>query len=149
MQTGALPDSPGTYILVFLLAEPLALTVGRLGAVVLEPGTYAYVGSAGGPGGLRARVQRHLRRGKPLHWHIDTVTVVLPVDQVWMAACDVRLECATVRRLLAQPGAAPAAAGFGSSDCREHCPAHLVHLPGDAAQVLANLGPEWSMADDA
>jgi len=41
----------------------------------LKPGLYAYVGSAFGPGGLRARISRHWRREKRRHWHIDWITM--------------------------------------------------------------------------
>jgi histidyl-tRNA synthetase len=149
MKPEALPAAAGTYVLIFRLAAPLHLAPGRLGALVLPPATYAYVGSAAGPGGLRARVQRHLRQGKALRWHIDYLTEAQPVDRVWFAAGGTRIECATVRRLLRQPGAAPGVARFGNSDCREGCPSHLVRLRGDAAGALADLGPEWSLADDA
>jgi Uri superfamily endonuclease len=149
MKPEALPGKPGTYVLVFRLAEPLALTVGRLGPIVLEPGTYAYVGSAAGPGGLCARVARHLRRGKPLRWHIDYLTETRRADRVFFVASDARLECATVRGLLAQPGATVAIAGFGSSDCRAGCRGHLIRLPGNPADMLSTLGPGWSLADDA
>ena len=40
-----------------------------------------------------------------------------------------RLECTWVKRLLALNGASAPAPGFGSSDCRNGCPAHLVRLP--------------------
>ena len=122
---------PGTYVLILSLAVPLALTVGRLGTFTLAPGRYAYVGSAHGPGGLRARVNRHLRQEKRLHWHIDYLTAALPIQHVYAVASAQKLECAWVRRLLALPGASVPIPGFGSSDCHEGCPAHLVRLPDD------------------
>ncbi|HYA22015.1 MAG TPA: DUF123 domain-containing protein [Thermoproteota archaeon] len=42
--------------------------------MAFHPGLYLYVGSARGPGGLRARVARHLRRDKVRKWHIDYLT---------------------------------------------------------------------------
>ena len=50
------PAAPGAYVLVIDLAAPLTLTNARADGHVLPPGTYAYCGSAGGPGGLRARI---------------------------------------------------------------------------------------------
>jgi len=55
---------PGAYILSIDLAVPLALDIPKFGAATLAPGRYAYCGSAYGPGGLRARIARHLRRDK-------------------------------------------------------------------------------------
>ena len=69
-----LPAAPGSYVLLITVAAPLTIHAGRLGAIALSPGTYAYTGSALGPGGLRARVGRHLRAEKRPHWHIDALT---------------------------------------------------------------------------
>ncbi len=124
-----LPAAPGTYVLILRADAPTALTVQRLGSVTLTAGLYAYVGSAHGPGGLRARVGRHLRAGNPRHWHVDYLTAALPVVQVVAAASGTRLECAWVRHLIALNGASVPVPGFGNSDCRAHCPAHLVRLP--------------------
>ena len=67
----------------------------RFGKLTLAAGQYAYVGSAHGPGGLRARVGRHLRAEKPLHWHIDYLTAALPVMHVVTVVVTdgARLEC--------------------------------------------------------
>ena len=51
---------------------------------MLAPGCYVYAGSARGPGGIRARVRRHLRPDKTPHWHIDQVTAYakLPLGEL-------------------------------------------------------------------
>ncbi len=121
---------PGTYALYFHLAQPLQLVVGRMGLCELPAGDLIYVGSAFGPGGLGARLARHLRADKLLHWHIDSLTAIL-TPSVWRVdTSGERLECAWVRELLALSGAGVPIPGFGSSDCREGCPAHLVALGG-------------------
>lgn len=53
---------PGTYALLLKLDKQERITVGKLGTFDLPAGYYLYVGSALGPGGLRARLTRH-RRG--------------------------------------------------------------------------------------
>lgn len=108
-------------------------------AAVIAPGRYAYCGSAYGPGGIAGRVRRHLRRGKRPHWHIDRLTESGEI--AWVAAVPNGRECALLRRLLDAPWVAPAAPGFGSSDCRA-CPTHLVKLPAglDGAGLAALLG---------
>lgn len=123
------PALPGVYALVLEVNEPLEIQVRQLGRFELAPGRYAYVGSAHGSGGLRARLARHLRPVKRLHWHIDTLTAVLPVSAVLAVADPRPLECTWVRRLLATPGAGVPITRFGSSDCRAGCPAHLIRLP--------------------
>ncbi len=136
-----LPAAPGTYVLLIEVEAPICVAPGRLGTFSLAAGRYAYVGSAHGSGGLRARVQRHLAPAKPLRWHIDYLTALRPVSAVIANASGERLECAWVRQLLALPAASAPIAGFGSSDCRAGCPAHLVRLPdgGRPAQIAATL----------
>jgi len=121
-----LPAEPGAYLLLIELAAPLALDIPRLGAAPLAPGRYAYGGSAYGPGGLRARIGRHLRRDKAQRWHVDRLTAAGRVTGVH--AVQGGRECALVGDLLANPGVFVPVPGFGSSDCRS-CPAHLVMLP--------------------
>jgi len=137
----ALPAAPGTYALLIRVDAPLAICAGRLGAVALAAGWYVYTGSARGPGGLRARVARHLRPEKPRHWHIDALTCAAPVAAVWAVASPERLECPWATALRALPGAHLPAAGFGASDCA--CPAHLARVPdpGAAAAALAATLP--------
>jgi len=125
------PAEPGTYLLWLTLAQPLMLTVGRLGQFDLAPGHYAYVGSAHGPGGLRARVGRHLRKEKRLHWHADYLAAVLSIRYIHAVSTPQKLECAWTRQLLVLPGASVPIYGFGNADCRDGCPAHLVRLPDD------------------
>lgn len=122
-----LPLSAGTYALWFWLARPLTLAAGRLGTVRLGPGAVVYVGSARGPGGLRARVGRHLRGDGRPHWHIDALTARVPVSAVWYTSSSRRLECVWAAQLRAISGAAIPIAGFGASDCT--CPAHLLAIP--------------------
>jgi Uri superfamily endonuclease len=116
----------GAYLLLIELAERLALEIPRLGAASLAPGRYAYCGSAYGPGGLRARLGRHLRRDKTPHWHIDRLTAAGQVVEV--RAVPGGRECELLRELLDRSGVRVPVPGFGSSDCRA-CPAHLVVLP--------------------
>ena len=130
-QNSELPAAPGTYALLIGVEAPLVIRAGRLGEISLDAGRYVYIGSAHGPGGLAARVERHLRREKRLHWHIDALTAAAPVVEVWWVETVERLECAWARALLTLPGVSVPARGFGSSDCA--CPAHLLRAPDPAA----------------
>ncbi len=122
-----LPVAPGSYLLIMRWAIPATIAIGRLGQFAFAAGTYAYVGSAHGPGGLRARLARHLRAAKKRHWHIDYLVERAPVVAVWVEASAGRLECAWAGALAALPGAEQPAPRFGASDCA--CPAHLFRLP--------------------
>ncbi len=61
----------GTYVLIMELDRNRIIKVGKLGTFKFPRGFYTYVGSAFGPGGLKARVGRHLRKDKKKKWHID------------------------------------------------------------------------------
>ena len=56
--------------------------------------------------------------------HVDALTAVVPVVRVMISSTGT--ECLLVRRDLESGRWAVVAAGFGSSDCRRHCPAHLL-----------------------
>jgi len=121
-----LPDQSGTYVLVLRLPRPIAIDVGRLGRFQFPGGWYAYAGSARGPGGLAARVSRHLRVSKPLHWHVDYLRARAQPEQVWYAVGAQRRECAWAQELTSLPGASVPIPQFGASDCQ--CIAHLIHF---------------------
>ena len=124
-----LPREPGTYALVFEIPALTILRVGALGEFTLDPGRYIYVGSAHGPGGLKARVCRHLRQDKRIRWHVDALTTLLPVAHVITVTGRARMECAWIHRLCELPGVTAPIARFGNGDCRAGCPAHLLRLP--------------------
>lgn len=139
-----LPNTPGTYILLTQLEHPLKLQIGRLGAFELTAGIIAYVGSAHGPGGLHARITRHCRVDKTLHWHIDALTTTAPVSAVWFSTSLERLECTWANTLAVLDGVSMPVPGFGSSDCA--CRTHLFTLPHTvipaAWNALKHLGSE-------
>ncbi|NOZ72412.1 MAG: GIY-YIG nuclease family protein [Chloroflexi bacterium] len=122
-------QAKGSYALVFFLDAPLTLTVGKLGQGRLPAGWLVYVGSAMGPGGVRARLLRHFRREKRLHWHIDALsTQVTPLAALVHLGSE-RFECVWGQRLARTKGAIVPMRGFGSSDCRAGCEAHLLAFP--------------------
>ncbi|MBK8751632.1 MAG: GIY-YIG nuclease family protein [Candidatus Competibacteraceae bacterium] len=124
---------PGTYALLLTVAEPLTLMVGQLGEMYLLPGCCIYVGSALGPGGLRARVAHHARIAARPHWHIDYLRRHAPLTELWYSHDPVRREHHWAALLQSLGGAVPLP-GFGASDCR--CPTHLFHFA---------TSPAWSV----
>tara|TARA_B100000959_G_scaffold287522_1_gene373520 strand:+ start:5151 stop:5492 length:342 start_codon:yes stop_codon:yes gene_type:complete len=92
--------------------------------MLLRCGWYLYVGSAFGPGGLKARLGRHLRTTKRRHWHIDTLLDHCPVRQIWYRSAERELEHRWARLMLSQDNVIIPLAGFGASDCP--CPSHLI-----------------------
>lgn len=131
------PRDPGSYALLLALDAPQTVTAGRLGCFDFPAGNYVYCGSAFGPGGLRARLQRHARASGALHWHIDYLRrAARLVDWCWVV--HERAECRWARALVDQGGQV-VAPGFGSSDCHSGCPSHLVYFPKEVV-LLTLLG---------
>jgi Uri superfamily endonuclease len=123
----AIGAASGTYVLWLRLARDREIGVGRLGRFHFPAGIYAYVGSALGPGGIAARVARHLRRRTSLHWHVDYLRAEAQPVRAWWAPGDRRRECAWSAALAQMPEATLPAPGFGASDCR--CTTHLICFP--------------------
>jgi Uri superfamily endonuclease len=132
----AIPSNPGSYILELFLEQPTTLQTGRLGKFTFPAGVYLYFGSAWGPGGLRARLGRHLRPAsmRLLHWHIDYLSAVADLRAVGYLIKDdrelnpARLECLWSQAAASLPGSLAPAPGFGASDCQAGCPAHLLFI---------------------
>ena len=122
----SIPSRPGSYVLIMRLHAPAELQVGKLGSLHCPAGWYTYVGSALGPGGLAARLARHRRREKRLHWHIDYLLALSQLTEIWWAVSSERWECTWAESLGRLPGAKVLFPGFGSSDCR--CRAHLLYF---------------------
>jgi len=113
--------------------------VGRWGELVVAPGYYVYVGSAFGPGGLRARVSRHYRRNERRHWHIDYLRPFLTPVDTWYSHHAEPLEHRWAQVFAALDGVA-SVRGFGCSDCR--CRSHLFATltPPDFARFAEKAG---------
>ncbi len=117
------PGKPAvvSYQLLIEVAAPVRCRIGRLGEFVFAPGCYVYTGSA--RRALEARIARHLRPQKTLHWHIDYLLAAPGVSVVDVKR-SARPECLlnrAARGIVVVPG-------FGASDCRAGCGAHLKQM---------------------
>ena len=119
----AAPSAPGAYILQVDIAENVLVTIAGRSPTELTAGRYLYCGSAKGPGGLRARLARHMRHGKSVHWHIDQLTERGIIIGSWIVPNG--RQCELVAMLGSLPMPIP---GFGSSDCNR-CRSHLLYRP--------------------
>ncbi len=141
MEIVATPNKPGTYALLIQVSTSIEVTPGRLGTFRLNPGWYVYIGSARGPGGLAARIARHLRApdAKRPHWHIDYLLAQARVSDLVWAVGHRRMECTWAHRLLATPDTRVPIPRFGASDCT--CPTHLIQFSdaNQATRALASL----------
>jgi Uri superfamily endonuclease len=138
------PGSPGVYILHLYLGSDKSLQVGRFGEFAFQAGNYLYVGSAQGPGGLRARLERHLGGKGRRYWHIDWLRSAAEIRSCLYRVTRQPLECAWSQYLIRQTRTEIPVPGFGASDCRNKaipCAAHLVRLrPGaEVEQICIDL----------
>jgi Uri superfamily endonuclease len=119
--SGVALDNARTYQLHILLGRSQDIVVGRLGRFSFEKGHYLYTGSA--TRNMRTRLLRHLSGHKTLHWHID---YLLAADSAVIT--DISLasepECVVNQSVKADIPVV----GFGASDCRAGCGAHLRFL---------------------
>lgn len=117
----------GTYAVILACSRTALARIGKLGRMELRPGFYAYVGSALGPGGVRARLHHHLRIAARPHWHIDYLRAFCDVVEVWVSCDPGRQEHVWAKAIGGLPTADVPMPGFGASDCK--CAAHLFWLP--------------------
>ena len=149
-----LPVFPGAYVLELYLPQEASIMIGRLGETRFPAGAMLYLGSARGPGGLKGRLGRHLQPDKAglLHWHIDYLRGITQVRataylvQEELSPAEL-LECLWSQALVRLPGSSVPLPGFGASDCRLGCPAHLVVFAGygEDGPPLLNR-PAWQGA---
>jgi sugar fermentation stimulation protein A len=109
----------GTYLLIVELIQPTNIIVKSGKLFTLEPGYYGYIGSA--LNGLKKRIDRHLRRNKKLHWHIDYLLQIASVRSVIYVKSNERIECSIVQSLAEKHHYIRE---FGCSDCK--CKSHLI-----------------------
>ena len=107
-----------SYQLVLKISQKMKIRVGKLGEFDFPPGYYIYTGSA--KKNMEARIQRHLKKDKPLHWHIDYLTSQKNVEIVDVRRSDME-ECL----LNDQTCGLIIVPGLGVSDCHNNCASHL------------------------
>ena len=119
-----MPKNSGLYQLHISLSDTETVDVGRLGRYSFLKGDYIYTGSA--KRGLIARIDRHKRNDKKLHWHIDYLLGAksAKITKVELFDYSSDGECALNNSIEGKH----IVNGFGSSDCRNGCKSHLVYL---------------------
>ena len=120
-----IPDNKGTYCLLLYADSDRDIRVGALGRFNIKKGYYVYIGSAFGPGGLKARIGRHIKKTKKLRWHIDYLRKATHIVDIKFSTDSEKLECKWAANLAENGGTNPFK-GFGSSDCK--CFSHLFYF---------------------
>lgn len=120
--------SLGAYALILKIEKNLKITTGILGKVTVPAGWFLYAGRASR--GFSKRLERHRQRQKIVHWHIDYLTTLsqVTIHDILILPENPERECEIIRKCLDYPFVQVPIIRFGSSDCTEGCPAHLVQL---------------------
>ena len=129
----------GSYVILIRLPKAETIAIGSLSDVYFSRGYYAYVGSA--LGGVKSRLNRHLKQSKKLHWHIDYLLQKASITDIIIGESEDRVECTMAQALSAQ---FDSITGFGSSDC--HCPSHLFYAAEGSQMKSAIMKTLESMA---
>ena len=119
-------NQTGTYAIVLKPKSKRTIKVGKLGLLKIQDGYYVYVGSAFGPGGLKARIAHHKRRSHRSRWHIDYLRTAAQICEVWYTYDQKHREHQWAEMLSTMKAGMITSPGFGSSDCS--CPAHLCYF---------------------
>jgi Uri superfamily endonuclease len=117
----AFPPDHTTYQLRIWIQRKLHLGIGALGQQTFPAGEYIYTGSA--RRNLAARIRRHLSSEKRLRWHIDYLLANTAV-RITAVTTSAREECEWNQSVTG----VVMVSGFGASDCRSGCGAHLLYL---------------------
>jgi len=116
------------YSILLRVEKKITLNVGHLGHFSFPKGYYVYTGR--GKGRVVARIQRHMKKEKQCHWHIDYLTSAsgVKIIKAIVHECKAEKECEINKIVCNLPGAGIPIPGFGSSDCQSGCQSHLVYF---------------------
>ncbi len=135
----------GIYSILLQIPEDLTLEVGGLGSMNFLRGFYVYTGSAMGPGGIGARISRHIRTEKKIFWHIDYLVInpSVKVFALFRAESKWKMEC-DVNKSIVSNFDVSIVSGFGSTDCKAACGGHLLFLRDTGFQIcLKGIGEAY------
>lgn len=116
----------GTYILEINAALPFSIEAKQFANLDFEKGFYYYFGSA--QKNIQKRLERHLRKEKKLHWHIDHITSKETnsiISIYLLPKAEKSFECFSLAEISSRVSAVIPAENFGNSDCKT-CRSHLL-----------------------
>lgn len=126
MQKTTKPDK-GIYCLVIESKKDQTIIIPKFKNIQFPAGFYYYIGSA--QKNMYSRIERHLRKEKKIHWHIDYLTSEkdFEIVEYYTLADKCRsYECEFSQDLFNSFGLKVIVLRFGSSDCTE-CKSHLYY----------------------
>ncbi len=117
----------GVYLLELQIKKPIQISAKKFLNQIFEKGYYYYSGSA--QKNLSQRLERHLRKKKIIHWHIDHLTsdVNVEIKSVLIAnESSKEFECELINILTMNFNLGINHKGFGNGDCNI-CDSHLLY----------------------
>ncbi|KAF0152082.1 MAG: hypothetical protein FD143_1376 [Ignavibacteria bacterium] len=117
----------GVYLLEIQVREPIQIKAKKFLNHKFPKGFYYYSGSA--QKNLQQRIERHLRKEKIIHWHVDHLTAnpSAEIKTVFIAnEANKILECEMIKTLQINFEMEIAVEGFGNGDCI-NCNSHLFY----------------------
>lgn len=109
----------GVYLVILQVERSIRIEIGAMGERIFPAGYYVYIGSA--KKHLTARLERHKRLRKKMHWHIDYLRQQAKVTATVPIRTSAPLEHSLAAAVQAvSEGSVP---GFGCTDCS--CRSHL------------------------
>lgn len=122
-KAGEICKDRGSYLLILHNEKTFSETIGALGEREFPAGYYVYVGSA--MQGLEKRINRHKRKTKKTHWHLDYIS---PTHMKIIKAYRIRRQDRLEERLAKELSkiSKHSIPGFGASDTKEN--SHLFYF---------------------
>ncbi len=120
-------SNSGVYQLRINVCKTCSIIIGKLGNFTFPRGQYVYTGRA--KTNLEQRIERHKKRDKKCFWHIDYLLMDVNVllEDIAIISDNYGDECSENKKLLGV-NTLIIAEGFGASDCKNNCGAHLLYL---------------------
>lgn len=138
----------GTYSLILILKNDQYIEIGKKGKYLFKKGYYVYNGSA--LGGL-GRVKYHLKQKKTKRWHIDYLLEYAKILEIIISKDTKNHEHDISKILACMKDVENPVVGFGSSDCKEGCPSHLIYFKKvpEISNAYERLGLEYTLFKEA
>ena len=110
----------GIYILELFANKNFQISAKKFIGVTFPKGYYYYIGSA--QKNLKSRIDRHLRKEKIIHWHIDHLTThnsIKVINSFIIPEAEKTLEAEIANNFEKYFNAKIIVEGFGNSDAKE------------------------------
>ncbi len=117
----------GSYRIFLKIEKDIEVKAGALGKCYFPAGRYVYTGSA--MSSLSKRIERHMKKRKPMRWHIDYLlsNKEVTINKIEIFPSEKKEECEKNMEVIEKMKGTVIIKSFGSSDCNA-CPSHLLKI---------------------